>query len=81
MEHLKALTASSKPTRSADEILFLEKFTDLMNLAVSDRLVSYFLSVRCPWPLLLVHLNLIFSLPVVVISNSISHLMALNTLS
>jgi hypothetical protein len=32
MEHLKALTASSKPTRSADEILFLEKFTDLLNL-------------------------------------------------
>lgn len=35
MEHLKALTASSKPTRSADEILFLEKFTDLLNLLQS----------------------------------------------
>ncbi len=32
MEHLKALTASSKPTRSTDQILILEKFTDLMNL-------------------------------------------------
>jgi len=32
MEHLKAFTASSKPTRSTDQILFLEKFTDLMNL-------------------------------------------------
>jgi hypothetical protein len=35
MEHLKALAASSKPTRSADEILFLEKFTDLMNFLQS----------------------------------------------
>jgi hypothetical protein len=35
MEHLKALTTNSKPTRSADEILFLEKFTDHMNLLKS----------------------------------------------
>ena len=32
MEHLKALTASSKLTHSADEILFLEKLTDPLNL-------------------------------------------------
>ena len=38
MEHLKALTASSKPIRSADEILFLEKLTDLLNLLQSCQL-------------------------------------------
>jgi hypothetical protein len=40
MEHLQTLTASSKLNHSADEILFLEKSTDLMNLLQSCQVLS-----------------------------------------